>query len=76
MRPNQRLKRFLASRGYSQTELARLIGCHSTFVNRLLAGNRRAHGAIAFAIEDLTRDWDEGPIDAREWVRVPLRKAS
>lgn len=74
MRPNQRLKRFRESLGYSKTEIARLLGCDPSFVGKVEGGERRM-GASAFALEDLTADWEEGPILARDWVRTPIRKA-
>ena len=73
--PSERLQRFRLAHGYSQVELARLIGCHPSFVNKIEAGTRLP-GAFAFEIEDLTALWVEGPIDAREWIPSSRRKAS
>jgi transcriptional regulator with XRE-family HTH domain len=75
VRPNQRLKRFRESQGYSQTELAGLLGCDPSFIGKVESGVRR-FSAFAFALEDLTADWEEGPIRARDWVTAPIRKAS
>jgi hypothetical protein len=64
--------------GYSQSELAELLGCSTSFVNKCELRKRRMLGASAFALEDLTGSaprhiWDEGPIKARDWVAVHTR---
>jgi transcriptional regulator with XRE-family HTH domain len=59
---------FRAAQGWSQAELARRIGISQGFVAQVESGRKNLGLAPALALERLTADWSEGPIEASEWV--------
>jgi len=56
--------------GENQISLSAILGCSQGFVSRLLAEkNPKFPGlTIAHAIEEATKDWSEGAIDAADWI--------
>lgn len=59
----------------SQSELARRLGCHASFVNQLEAGVKWCGLDTAIVLEELSKDWAGGPIKASEWRRKRSRAA-
>ena len=53
--------------GWSQEEMAEHMGLSVSMVGLLERGKRGIGLETAFAIEDLTIDWEHGPIEARDW---------
>jgi hypothetical protein len=48
-----------------------MIGCHDTYVAKLERGDVGELGvSFAFRIEELSADWPQGPIRAREWAEA------
>lgn len=62
-----RLRRWVESKG-TQAAAAAVIGCHESYLSRILAGERRAGLPVASRIEAATRDWSSGPILVSEWL--------
>lgn len=58
--------------GENQISLSETLGCSQGFVSRLLAEtNPKFPGlTIAHAIEEATKGWSEGAIDAGDWIAV------
>lgn len=67
-RGHRRLREWFGSLGVSVAELSRKTGVDSSYLSRLLAGNRGAGIGVAVAIEKHSADWSEGPIAVEEWV--------
>jgi transcriptional regulator with XRE-family HTH domain len=53
-----RLKRKLKRRGYTQEDLARLAGCHRTYINHFFAG-RRTPRRLRVVLEAIASDIPE-----------------
>lgn len=68
MEARLRLARYLSESGLSQETAAVRLGCHQTYVSRLLRGEQGPRLRVAHAIRDLTSDWAEGPIEPEEWL--------
>ena len=68
-KPHQRLKAFRLSRKWSKTALAARLGCDESYVSHVEGGRRRLGVDFALELEDLSSDWEHGPIRVREWRR-------
>lgn len=63
-------------RDLSQRDLAKLLGCDPSYPAHFLRPDRSPGLAIAVKLEELTADWSEGVIMAKEWVPHPPTIAS
>ena len=68
MTVHERFAAWVAAKGWSQHEAARMIGCSQALVSQVIAGRKSVSGLqIAHAIERLSADWIDGPIRTEEW---------
>lgn len=66
--PSARLRAWLSSNEWSARAAAQQIGCSTSMVHKLLAGERRPGVIVACAIEAASKDWEHGPILVSEWT--------
>lgn len=66
--PSSRLRAWLESQKWSARAAAEHIGCSTSMVHKLLAGERRPGVIVACAIEAASKDWEHGPIRVTEWT--------
>lgn len=78
MGPHERFLRWLAWLDVSEAEVARRLGCDTSYPRRIRLGERRPGLDVAVAIETETAEpredgevWSEGPIRATEWAAHP-----
>ncbi|MCU0675912.1 MAG: helix-turn-helix domain-containing protein [Myxococcota bacterium] len=71
-----RLRRFRASRGLSREKFARLLGISASMVTKMERGESLPSLTLAARIQRYTRDWDEGPVAALEWLAVEPAEAA
>lgn len=74
--PRDRVRRWMQLRDLSQRDLAKLLECDPSYPAHFLRPDRSPGLAIAVKLEELTADWSEGAITAREWVQHPPTIAS
>lgn len=43
-------------------------------ISLLIKGKKQPGLGLAYAIEELTCDWSEGPIRAEDWIKKPRAK--
>lgn len=70
MRTWKRFAHWLSEHELSGTEAAELLGYSTSTINKVAKGDRRPGIELALRIEDATRDWEHGPIAARDWVEA------
>lgn len=67
MEAPERLRTFREDMGWTRAELGEYIGLSVSMIGLLETGARGLGLKGAFALQDLSADWGDGPIDAREW---------
>ena len=72
--PYARLRAWFESTGWTQSELARRIDCHHSYVRLLLREEKLPGRLIANAIERESRAWEHGPIRSEEWDEVERQR--
>jgi transcriptional regulator with XRE-family HTH domain len=66
-----RFRRWRASRDWSQHDLARELGISQALVSSIERGDTVVTKlALAKRIQELSREWPEGPIRIEEWVEA------
>lgn len=66
--PRERLGRWMEWAGLSKGDAATQLKVSRSYLWRMLEGKRTPGLETALRIEELTRQWPEGPIVASEWV--------
>ena len=62
------LKAWGAEQHASQQQAAEALGIGQAHFNHLIRGNRSPSLALAVRIEEVSRDWHKGSIEAVHWV--------
>ena len=70
----RRLRRFLEQRSITQSSFAGSAGVSPGMISLLIKGKKQPGLGLAYAIEELTCDWSEGPIRAEDWIKKPRAK--
>lgn len=65
---HSRFEKWVAFTGLSDAEIARRLGCDTSYPGKIMRQGRRPGLELAHSIERLTSDWPEGPIRTEEWV--------
>lgn len=68
--PRTRLAQYMAANTVTNHVLADLLGCSYGMVSAIVGGKKYPGRILANRIEELTKDWPKGPIQADHWDAV------